>query len=583
MGNRLSPGSTRNSFVSALTQTVGLRGATSGRRKSRRKFLMEGLEARQVLAANLVISEFLASNSTSIRDEDNVASDWIEVYNADSVAVNLTDWYLSDNSGRLDKWAFPNQVIQPGDYLLVWASGKDRATAGQPLHTNFALSAGGEYLALVYDDPIGGFQRVVEFNPFPAQQGDVSYGYDQPVTTTSLVGTAGPASILVPTPANGGNTLGTSWTTPGFNDTSWSAASGGIGYDEGGELNSLVNSNIEGAMQGVNSSVFTRYEFGGVDAGMVDELNFAVNYDDGFVAYLNGTEIARRNAPVGTPAWNAVASDEHGGVQASISYANFADTSAFSCLSAAAVTGGACNVSSNRLRITGTAGSLAGAAWTSQGVQFGPDYSFTSRMDIDVHTPGGSADVDGTGADGMVFVLQADGNNRIGGAGGAIGLDGGGITDFVGVEFDTWETGSFDPAGGLGTHIGVDVGGLGSVARVAVPRFNGGAQGVNIRHVWIEYDGATDLMSVYFTDQATKPAVPTLTATVDMEAIFGNAPFLYAAGPPEPAARRTPTTCSIGTSRPTPRTAPAWTRRRSTCRSISDCSRRRATCWRFTG
>jgi hypothetical protein len=507
---------------------VGLRGSQAGRRKSRRRFQFEGLEPRQVLAANLVISEFMASNTSTVSDEDGQESDWIEIYNADTVAVNLTDWYLSDNAGRLDKWAFPSQVIQPGDYLMVWASGKDRATAGQPLHTNFALSADGEYLALVYDDPIGGFQRVVEFNPFPEQQGNVSYGYDQPVTTTSLIGTTAPASSLVPTPANGGNSLGTSWTTPGFNDSSWTSGSGGIGYDEGGELNSLVDSNVEGAMQGINSSIFTRYEFGGVNAGMVDELNFAVNYDDGFVAYLNGTEVARRNAPLGTPAWDAAATDEHGGIQATVSYANFANTSAFSCLSAASVAGGACNVSANRLRLTNAAGNLAGAAWTSQGVQFGPDFTFSTRMDIDIHSPGGGSDGDGTGADGMLFVLQADGSNRIGGAGGAMGIDGG-VNNFVAVEFDTWATGSFDPAAGNPpSHIGIDVGGLGSIAHIAVPRFNGGALGANVRHVWIDYDGATDQMRVYFTDQATKPATPTLTATVDFETIFGDTPFLYA-------------------------------------------------------
>ena len=492
----------------------------------------ERLENRFVLTgpAALVISEFMARNDSTIEDDDGENSDWIEIYNADSVAVDLGDWYLTDRADNLAKWPFPNRVIEPGDYLLVWASGKNRGDPAAALHTNFALAAGGEYLALAFEDAVGGLQVTSEFAPaFPPQQSDISYGYNQPLFPTTLVGESSMGSLLVPTPQNGGDDLGATWTLATFDDSRWTSDGNGVGYDTDGELSGLIDLDAQSAMQNTNSTVFTRYEFAGVNSTTVDDLEFNVNYDDGFVAYLNGTEIARRNSPLGTPAWNAFASDEHGGIVADLSYANFADTSAFSCLSAASVAGGACNVSSNRLRITGAAGSLAGAAWTSQGVQFGPDFTFSTGMDIDVHTPGGSADADGTGADGMVFVLQADGSNQIGGAGGALGLDGGGITTFVGVEFDTWVTGSFDPAAGNpGSHIGIDVGGLGSIAHVAVPRFNGGAQGANVRHVWIDYDGATNQMNVYFTDQVAKPAVPTLTATVDLEAIFGNTPFLYA-------------------------------------------------------
>jgi hypothetical protein len=40
-------------------------------------------------------------------------------------------------------------------------------------------------------------------------------------------------------------------------------------------------------------------------------LTLHMKYDDGFVAYLNGSEIARRRAPDGEPAWNAAAADSH--------------------------------------------------------------------------------------------------------------------------------------------------------------------------------------------------------------------------------------------------------------------------------
>ncbi len=60
-------------------------------------------------------------------------------------------------------------------------------------------------------------------------------------------------------------------------------------------------------MQGVNSTLYTRSTFNVTNPSALDQLTLGMKYDDGFVAYLNGTEVARRNA-TGKPAWNSVAS-----------------------------------------------------------------------------------------------------------------------------------------------------------------------------------------------------------------------------------------------------------------------------------
>lgn len=122
--------------------------------------------------ADPIISEFLASNDSEYADEDGEYSDWIEIHNPDPVAVDMAGWHLTDNAGNLDKWTFPSVSIPANGYLVVFASNKDRA--GSELHTNFKLSSGGEYLALVKPD---GVTRTSEFNPFPAQNTDVSYGW----------------------------------------------------------------------------------------------------------------------------------------------------------------------------------------------------------------------------------------------------------------------------------------------------------------------------------------------------------------------------------------------------------------------
>jgi hypothetical protein len=57
-----------------------------------------------------------------------------------------------------------------------------------------------------------------------------------------------------------------------------------------------TNGNVA-AMFGQNSSLFARQTFNVSSSGSVNQLTLRVKYDDGFVAYLNGIEIARRNAP----------------------------------------------------------------------------------------------------------------------------------------------------------------------------------------------------------------------------------------------------------------------------------------------
>lgn len=54
---------------------------------------------------------------------------------------------------------------------------------------------------------------------------------------------------------------------------------------------------IESAMKGVNPSVFIRIPFNVANPAAIETLKLKMKYNDGFVAYLNGTEIAKRNAP----------------------------------------------------------------------------------------------------------------------------------------------------------------------------------------------------------------------------------------------------------------------------------------------
>ncbi|MHC4501170.1 MAG: lamin tail domain-containing protein, partial [Planctomycetota bacterium] len=104
-------------------------------------------------ASPVVINEFMASNSSTPADPNGDFPDWIELYNVSSKQINLKDWHLTDNEGDLNKWEFPDMNLNSGQYLLIFATNDNLRDPCSPLHTNFKLSASGEYLALV--DPNG--------------------------------------------------------------------------------------------------------------------------------------------------------------------------------------------------------------------------------------------------------------------------------------------------------------------------------------------------------------------------------------------------------------------------------------------
>jgi hypothetical protein len=69
-----------------------------------------------------------------------------------------------------------------------------------------------------------------------------------------------------------------------------------------------IQTNVQTAMKGVNTSLYERINFSlPVAPSLVRGMTFRVRYDDGFIAYINGVEIARRNAPTSLPQWNSAA------------------------------------------------------------------------------------------------------------------------------------------------------------------------------------------------------------------------------------------------------------------------------------
>ena len=129
-------------------------------------------------------------------------------------------------------------------------------------------------------------------------------------TVLALVTRESPKRVLVPTRPDVGDWRG----LRPFDDSGWTLSSGspgGIGYERSTGYEAYLSTNVGDAMYNLNSSCYLRlpFTFAG-DRTALKSLTLKVQYDDGFIAYLNSNEVARRNFE-GEPAWNSGASLAH--------------------------------------------------------------------------------------------------------------------------------------------------------------------------------------------------------------------------------------------------------------------------------
>lgn len=170
------------------------------------------------------------------------------------------------------------------------------------------------------------------------------------------------------------------------------------------------------------------------------------------------------------------------------------------------------------LRLTPATTSQAGSAFSTSSVTLAANVSFSSFFTFRITSSGGIIDGDGTGADGLVFVVQTNSNN-VGGLGGGIGYLG--VPNSLGVEFDTWDNGPGfgDPNG---NHVNFDFGGTFSSTATAalIPtRMNNGS----IWSAWVDYDGTTDTLELRLVESSViRPGSALLTANVDLALVLGS-------------------------------------------------------------
>jgi len=240
----------------------------------------------------VVISEFMAENNGFILDSFGNASDWIELQNTTSRAIDLTRWSLTDDASSPAKWVIPGVTLPPWGTLLIWASNANITDPAGELHTNFALSKNGEYLGLYDADHV----LIHDFGAkYPPQYENVSYGLALSLVqeATELVSNTSPVCAYCP--AN--DALGATWRDQAFDDTAWTNGILPAGY---GTKNpswvSQVNLSLLPIAQG-KPGVYLRIPFELDDAPSVQSLSLTMTYDDGAAIYINGGFACGANIP----------------------------------------------------------------------------------------------------------------------------------------------------------------------------------------------------------------------------------------------------------------------------------------------
>jgi hypothetical protein len=146
----------------------------------------------------VILSEVVPDNQKTLRDEDGDYEDWIELQNVTDQDLSLAGWHLSDDPTDTHPWTFPDITLPARGFLVVFASGKDRASATHRLHTDFKLKSQGEYLALSAPDGV----TVDAFAPrYPATPANFAFGRANGDTSQS-------GYLATPTPGAANSTSG---------------------------------------------------------------------------------------------------------------------------------------------------------------------------------------------------------------------------------------------------------------------------------------------------------------------------------------------------------------------------------------
>ena len=245
-------------------------------------------------AQSVLINEILAESV--LPDDDLEPPDWIELFNASDEDIDLDGWFLTDDPGTIAKWRIPAVTLEAKSFLRIFCSEQDLRDPAGELHTNFQLDQNGEFVAIARPDGEIEDQIAPFFPPIPT---NTSYGRRQDSAQTELLSVGSEVRYLVP----GDGSLGDTWKQPDFDDGTWNVGATGLGFDfkTVPSFAELVATDVRDGMHGFNATLYVRATFTVESLTRVNVVKLRIQFEDGFVAFINGVEIARRNAPEDLP------------------------------------------------------------------------------------------------------------------------------------------------------------------------------------------------------------------------------------------------------------------------------------------
>jgi len=312
-----------------------------------RMFLVIGIYAFAISSSGDSIVTFNEMMYHPAADESTL--EWIELYNQMSYDMDISRWEIR---GGID-YVFPQGTFVPASGFLILAI----SPSDFELETGYANAFGpyedhldntGENLQLMnnsgrvmdrinYRDcgdwpaaPDGSGVSLVKIDPNTASAEPENWAWSpqmggspaernfflphdviNPMWEIPLIEETSPVWASVPV----GDSLGTTWLETSFNHLGWLNGTNGVGYEVGTGYESLIHLDVKTQMDNIVQSCYIRIPFTVDDPSVFYSFALWMRYDDGFVAYLNGQEVARSNAPAPLT-WNSGAAAGHDDSQA---------------------------------------------------------------------------------------------------------------------------------------------------------------------------------------------------------------------------------------------------------------------------
>ena len=258
----------------------------------------------------------------------------IELVNTGSNSISLKNYSLGIDGSVSVFWHLPDVALEPGqlylisdadieaipsagDRVVLWQNGmfvSDAAIVRESARGRYP--DGADAWCTLQSTTFGASNEVdlctdivineVMYHPMTLPATDAV------IDAVTLVAEVASAKTLIPED----DSTDPAWTggAEPFDDSSWISGTTGIGYERSTGYETYIGTDTS-QMYGSQTSAFMRVAFEVDDPTRFESLVLSMRYDDGFVAWLNGVEIARANAP-DSLTWNAAAAASHDDIDA---------------------------------------------------------------------------------------------------------------------------------------------------------------------------------------------------------------------------------------------------------------------------